>query len=177
MVLQGPRGVALKALGEAADHEVATRTVADIELRRQRSLPPGPSVDAAETRLLRERRNAVRRGTDLALTASAAGVLQTSRPQALFGAVYEYRDACGTPKVVASTSTAPERQFALDQMHYEGALPRASEPALVWVGVSGGGGRLDEADMAEVRRAVASRRAERLRAQKLADIKPYSRHG
>ncbi|CAE7021500.1 unnamed protein product, partial [Symbiodinium microadriaticum] len=94
-----------------------------------------------------------------------------------FGAVYEYRDSCGTAKVVASTASVPERQFALDQRHYENVLPAKLDPKLVWVGVSGGRGGLNDAEMSEVRRHVANARADRLHAKKLSDIKPYSRHG
>ena len=65
------------------------------------------------------------------------------------------------------------------------------DPAIVWVGMSGGRGGLNQAEMTqvrsalagarrpvgargrgEVRRAVTSERAERLAARKLADIKP-----
>eukprot|EP00929_Paragymnodinium_shiwhaense_P094990 TRINITY_DN55911_c0_g2_i4.p2 TRINITY_DN55911_c0_g2~~TRINITY_DN55911_c0_g2_i4.p2 ORF type:complete len:285 (+),score=51.34 TRINITY_DN55911_c0_g2_i4:77-931(+) len=179
MVLQGPRGTALRAVGEVADHEVATKTVASIEGRRKQTRP-GPSVDHGEARLMQSgydaagRRGGSKRGTELAIAAPGGAVV---RPQAAFGAVYEYRDSCGTPKVVASTSTVPERQFALDRRQYEGALSHKAEPNLVWVGMSGGHGGLNEAEMTEVRRNVASARAERLQAQKLSDIKPYSRHG
>ncbi|CAE8700391.1 unnamed protein product [Polarella glacialis] len=176
MVLQGPRGVALRAVGEAEDHQVASRKIADIEARRKQLPSHGPSVDLAEGRLLHDakRRNAVRRGSDLALAVPSAAL---AVPSMAFGAVYEYRDACGTAKVVASTATLPERQLALDQRHYEDVLPKSGKASIVWVGISGGRGGMDEAEMAEVRRQVASSRADRLQAQKLSDIKPYSRHG
>eukprot|EP00440_Ansanella_granifera_P045403 gb/GFBE01049192.1/.p1 GENE.gb/GFBE01049192.1/~~gb/GFBE01049192.1/.p1 ORF type:complete len:278 (+),score=44.17 gb/GFBE01049192.1/:1-834(+) len=174
LMLQGPRGVAMRAVGEAVDHQVASRTVADIEVRKQRQ-KTGPSVDLAEGKLLDSGKpsKAGGRGGDLTL-ALPSGV--PPQPMA-FGAVYEYRDSCGTAKVVASTATMPERQFALDQRQHEDLLVKHKDPSLVWVGISGGRGGLNEAEMAEVRRQVASSRAERLHAQKLSDIKPYSRHG
>eukprot|EP00931_Biecheleriopsis_adriatica_P093516 TRINITY_DN67257_c0_g1_i1.p1 TRINITY_DN67257_c0_g1~~TRINITY_DN67257_c0_g1_i1.p1 ORF type:complete len:287 (+),score=37.29 TRINITY_DN67257_c0_g1_i1:23-862(+) len=174
LMLQGPRGTALRAVGEAADHQVASRTVADIEGRRQQ-VKDGPSVDLAEGMMLDsgKRRNAVRRGSDLALAVPNGAQRQATS----FGAVYEYRDSCGTAKVVASTNTMPERQFALDQRQHEDVLSKHRDPSLVWVGISGGRGGLSEAEMTEVRRSVVSARADRLQAQKLADIKPYSRHG
>ncbi|CAK9047742.1 Uncharacterized protein SCF082_LOCUS26697 [Durusdinium trenchii] len=173
LVLQGPRGTALRAAGEAADHQVASKAVAEIEAQRQNALSSGvegPRADATELpRFNAARRNAVPRGEDLALSK-----LAVPRAPLAFGAVYEYRDACGTAKVVASTATMPEKQYALDQRHYEHRLPKR-DPQLVWVGLTGGRGGLNEAEMASVRRRVADARAERLNAKKLSDIKPYSR--
>ena len=98
----------------------------------------------------------------------------STRAPMSFGAVYEYRDDCGTAKVVGSTAAVPEKQFALDQRHYEHSLQKR-EPRIVWVAISGGSGGLDELEMAQVRRRVAAARAECLNAKKLSDIKPYSR--
>mmetsp|Transcript_18479 Transcript_18479/g.59984 ORF Transcript_18479/g.59984 Transcript_18479/m.59984 type:complete len:99 (+) Transcript_18479:582-878(+) len=72
-----------------------------------------------------------------------------------------------------STGTAAGRR----RRRHGDVLAAHQEPQLVWVGVSGGAGGLDDGQMTEVRRAVAEGRAERLQAQKLTDIKPYSRHG
>lgn len=198
LVLSGPRGTALRAVGEAEDHKIASRVVTKLELRRTQ-LPDdagrglaanhGPRADPVESRLMsRGRRAAVRRGTDVALANEALA----RQPEQAFGAVYEYRDSCGTPHVVASTWVMPERQFALDRRQYEDVLGNRSgergaasgrlrfpdDPTLVWAGMSGQGrGGLDAMEMAEVRRTVASERAERLHLHKLGDIKPYSRHG
>ena len=131
-MLQGPRGTALRAAGEAHDHQVASKAVAEIETQRQQ-IAQGPSVDLAELKSFnRARRNAVPRSEDLTLAKPSA------RGPLAFGAVYEYRDSCGTAKVVASTASVPEKQFALDQRHYEHALSKQADPHLVWVGVSGG---------------------------------------
>lgn len=178
MVLHGPRGLALRAAGESKDHQVATKVVADIEARKQqqKAVEQGPSVDLAEHNTYRynkSRRNAVPRADDLVLAVPSGA----PREAPAFGAVYEYRDSCGTAKVVASTASIPERQFALDQRHYENVLPAKMDPKLVWVGVSGGRCGLNDAEMSEVRRHVANARADRLHAKKLSDIKPYSRHG
>ena len=171
LILQGPRGTALRAAGEVADHQVASKAVAEIESKRLPSIQ-GPSVDHAElTPFNRSRRNAVKRAEDLALAKPSV-----SRTPMCFGAVYEYQDSCGTAKVVGSTSAVPEKQFALDQRHYEHSLRRLQrDPRIVWVAISGGKGGLDELEMAQVRRRVAAARAERLNAKKLSDIKPYSR--
>ena len=170
LILQGPRGTALRAAGEVTDHQVASKAVAEIESKRLPSIH-GPSVDHAElTPFNRSRRNAVTRAEDLSL---AKPRVSTRAPMS-FGAVYEYRDDCGTAKVVGSTAAVPEKQFALDQRHYEHSLQKR-EPRIVWVAISGGSGGLDELEMAQVRRRVAAARAERLNAKKLSDIKPYSR--
>ncbi|CAE7362082.1 unnamed protein product [Symbiodinium natans] len=139
MVLHGPRGLALRAAGEVKDHQVATKVVAEIEAKKQeqKAIEQGPSIDLAEHstyRYNKSRRNAVPRAEDLVLAVPSAPL----REAPAFGAVYEYRDACGTAKVVASTASMPERQFALDQRHYEHSLPAKTNPNLVWVGVSGG---------------------------------------
>lgn len=188
LVLQGPRGTALRAVGEAEDHKTASRVVVEMEQRRL-AAQAGKAGPAAEAGQLGQRRNAVPRSSDIALAsppprAATTGEL-AGRPRSgaaagretSFGAVYEYRDSCGTPQVVASTGTVPERQFLLDRRHHETVLAGKQEPSIVWVGISGGAGGLSEPQMTEVRRAVAGSRAERLQAKKLSDIKPYSRHG
>jgi len=184
LVMQGPRGTALRAVGEAEDHKVASKAVVGMEQRRLGAQAGKGGADKGRAQD-GQRRNAVPRGSDIAMAvppARATGEL-AARPRSgagketAFGAVYEYRDNCGTPQVVASTGTMPERQFLLDRRHHEQALAGKQEPSIVWVGVSGGAGGLSDAQMTEVRRAVADGRAERLQAKKLSDIKPYSRHG
>eukprot|EP00913_Durusdinium_trenchii_P024082 g22617.t1 len=153
------------AQSEAGDRTVALRSNRCVEIRVQGRVwaiqpkylmimqsPPsqtpgveGPRADATELpRFNAARRNAVPRGEDLALSK-----LAVPRAPLAFGAVYEYRDACGTAKVVASTATMPEKQYALDQRHYEHRLPKR-DPQLVWVGLTGGRGGLNEAEMASV---------------------------
>lgn len=181
LVLEGPRGIALRAVGEPEDHKVASKVVVGFESRRLEE-----QHKERRTKQDGQRRNAVPRSSDIALarppSRSGEGEL-VKRPGSgkskdiAFGAVYEYRDSCGTAKVVASTSQQPERQFLLDKRHHEKALSTHKEPALVWVGMSGGSGGLSDAQMTEVRRAVADTRADRLQAKKLSDVKPYSRHG
>ena len=136
LILQGPRGTALRAAGEVVDHQVASKAVADIETRRQKldhGGVSGPAVDLAELKTFK-RRNAVPRSEDLVLAKPSEHL----RQEMSFGAVYEYRDSCGTAKVVGSTAAVPEKQFALDQRHYEHNLPKQNDPKIVWVGVSGG---------------------------------------
>ena len=144
LILQGPRGTALRAAGEGIDHQVASKAVADIETRRQKVSMSGPAVDLAELKTFR--RNAVPRTEDLVLARPSEHLRQDMS----FGAVYEYRDACGTAKVVGSTATMPEKQFALDQRHYEHTLPKQNDPKIVWVGISGG--RLDLAQTKTAKR-------------------------
>jgi len=169
MSLEGQRGTVLRAVGEAADHQVASRVVVGMEQQRLAApdADPGPQGYGGELARVRPPPKAMH--SDVLPRSALRGDT--------FAAVYEYRDGCGTPKVVASTSSLPERQFLLDRKRHGEALAGSEDAALVWVGVSGGRGGLSEAQMTEVRRAVTDARADRLRAQKLSDIKPYSRHG
>jgi len=184
LVLHGPRGTALRAVGEAEDHKIASKMVVDLERSRLTSQACNGSL-ARQSAQDHQRRNAAPRSSDIALSVPPGRAMGERaawphgglRKDVAFGAVYEYRDSCGTPQVVASTGKMPERQFLLDLRHHEHALAGKQEPSIVWAGVSDGAGGLNDAQMTEVRRAVADGRADRLQAKKLSDIKPYSHHG
>ena len=95
-----------------------------------------------------------------------------------FGAVYEHRDSMGKSHLIGATGQMPERQFALDRAE----VPRVQELSrrggmrseLVWMGV--GQGLIGDSEMDEVRAAVLNNRSERMKIDKLACFKPYSRH-
>lgn len=153
MVLQGPQGTVIQAIGCKEDHAVAGRMVADLQQKQVKrgqvaQRPPTPP-----------------RG-------SHSDTLQCARrPENWsFGAVYEHRDAFGKPRLVGSTDKLPERQFLLDKNH---GIPSDMNQAVVWAGVS----KLPPEDMTAVRREVAHERSVRLNLDKLSSIKPYSHHG
>mmetsp|Transcript_18479 Transcript_18479/g.59981 ORF Transcript_18479/g.59981 Transcript_18479/m.59981 type:complete len:255 (+) Transcript_18479:59-823(+) len=101
LVLEGPRGTALRAIGEAEDHKVASKMVVDIELRRAQgpaSGGAGPSSRGEQASQLQERARASDGGRYNELAPRPRGGVGE---EAAFGAVYEYRDSCGTPKATA----------------------------------------------------------------------------
>lgn len=174
MVLEGPKGVLLQAVGEDADHKVAGQTVADIQKRNKApSAPRG--LDHRPPTPPRDRKG---KASSSELARKSAGDAQEE--QVAFGAVYEHRDSAGKPRLIGSTSRMPERQLELDWRQNEDVRKLATEnkggsqAGLVWVGV--GRGPVGQAEMAEVRRAVVDKRSERLRIEKLSGIKPYSAH-
>lgn len=171
MILQAPGGhTILQAIGEAEDHKVASRTVADIQTHLHKDgnsrLAPQGLGGTTESQL-----KVVRSGQP--------APLQQSRVS--FGAVYEHRDASGKAKIVGSTAVVPEHQFQLDWQEH-GVVKELSKHShapgssghLVWVGV--GAGPVGEQEMARVRQAVVDARSERLKIEKLSSEKPFSRH-
>ncbi|KAH8067859.1 hypothetical protein JL720_12359 [Aureococcus anophagefferens] len=104
-----------------------------------------------------------------------------ARSDYIFGAVYEHVDACGRPKLVASTSITPERQYLEDgrsssQVSRLLTAGRGSS-RVVWAGIGRRNAGVGEGEMAVIRQAVVDDRSSRLRVEKLAGIKPYSAHG
>ncbi|CAJ1375365.1 unnamed protein product [Effrenium voratum] len=108
-------------------------------------------------------------------TGKSKGVTELEESQgAHFGAVYEHRDSAGKPRLIGSTDTMPEKQFALDSKSHAVRSLRDVRPEVVWAGV--GLGEVGAKEMAEVRQAVLAARSERLQIEKLGSVKPYSRH-
>lgn len=173
MVLEGPRGALLQAVGEAVDHKVAGHVVAEIHKERSTSsgAPPTPSR-GPRSKNLENSTTLVRAGNGV------QAPLQSER--VAFGAVYEHRDWTGKPRLIGSTAVVPERQFQLD--YQENPAVRdlckqgtpGSSAKLVWVGV--GSGVVGEDEMGRIRKAVVDARADRLNLEKLGSEKPYSRH-
>ena len=58
-----------------------------------------------------------------------------------------------------------------------GSVSGSGRPVVVWAGVGRRVAGVGPAEMDAIRTKVADARAERLNADKLASIKPYSRHG
>ena len=104
-----------------------------------------------------------------------------ARSDYVFGAVYEHVDACGRPKLIASTSITPERQYLEDgrsssQVSRLLTAERGSS-RVVWAGIGRRVAGVGEGEMAVLRQAVVDDRAARNRVEKLSGIKPYSAHG
>ena len=100
----------------------------------------------------------------------------------MFGAVYEYVDSAGQPRLVGSTGGQPEKKFMIDREDNAsvGALLKRDTRAqaqLVWAGIGRRSRGCGEGEMAVVRRDIVGERASRLHAEKLGGIKPFSRHG
>lgn len=165
MMLQGRSGTVLQAIGDPEDHKVAGKLVAGLA-NQLKDRNPGSSRPSTAL---------VDGG------ASASEALQAQRGRVAFGAVYEHRDAMGKPRLIGSTNVLPERQFQLDWQDNAAVKSMASREGapgssgrVVWVGI--GAGPVGEKEMTRVREAIVDARADRLKVDKLASEKPYSRH-
>jgi hypothetical protein len=103
MVVEGPVGTVLAAVGEQSDHSVAGRALGHAMAQPKLCAPP--TALGGGTKVQRQ----VHGG---AIASSGGGRLavgnNTTRHGASFGAVYEYRDGAGRPHFVAGTSAQPE---------------------------------------------------------------------
>ena len=143
MVIQGGSGPALRAFGEAGNRARAdafARVTAE-RLERQRRTGPEellpPLTETARTARVRARaheRGWRRRHVARARRACLPGL------DLVFGAVYEYVDSAGQPRLVGSTGGQPEKTFMIDREDNAsvGALLRRDTRAqaqLVWAGI------------------------------------------
>jgi len=193
MVVEGPAGVVIQAVGEQVDHEVAGKALATCQqqrIHRERlAIEHGggnlaasskgshkPTQRRASSASVRQNRSLARRGNAVGDTFS-------------FGAVYEHYDSFGKPRLVASTIILPEIAFRQDAIAHtsvaaligrgddHGQGKRKGDSKVVWAGVGRRSAGLGNAEMNEVREAVATARASRLQLDKLQSPKPYSKHG
>ena len=183
MIIEGPRGTALRAVGSAADHAVAGDALGQcIADRKKRAvngvemLLPPPLTDQEDARRLKP----VAEYEDLP-TLSKGTTRRREESDLVFGAVLEYSDAFGKPKVVNSTAMLPEQQYLEDgrtssKVSHLLTAGRGSS-SVVWAGVGRRSAGVGEGEMAVIREAVVDSRAERLRISRLRSIKPYSKHG
>jgi hypothetical protein len=185
MIIEGPRGTALRAVGSATDHAVAGDALGQcIAERKKRAvdgvemLLPPPLTEHEDSKRLRP----VAEYED-ALPALSKGTTRRRAEESdlVFGAVLEYSDAFGKPKIVNSTSMLPEQQYLEDgrtssKVSHLLTAGRGSSQ-VVWAGVGRRSAGVGEGEMAVIREAVVDSRAERLRISRLRSIKPYSAHG
>ena len=181
MIVEGPRGTSLRAVGCQEDHQVAGDALGQILANRRRKdgqeilLPP--PMETMDTEGGGGRRAAE--------AEDALGHVQTrgnrSRSDYIFGAVYEHTDSFGRPKVVGSTALTPEQQFLEDGRNHS-AVSRLltveqGSSHVVWAGIGRRSAGVGEGEMAVIRESVVHERAKRMHIGKLGSIKPYSRHG
>jgi hypothetical protein len=191
MMVEGPLGTVLGAVGEQADHRIAGRVLKEVAERRFREkmakvhgsgleVRPG---DAADVEGQRRRAAAAATGGGAAERERGRAIARRHANEAaakvVFGAVYEYRDVFGRPKFVGSTSDAPERRFIEDVDAHAGVNEllsrKCGSTAVVWAGC--GRGPVGEGEMARIRSEIVEDRSRRMETEKLSSIKPYSRHG
>ena len=113
LLVEGPTGTVIAAIGEERDHAVAGRALRGAMVQPQMIAKPqalgGPSAPSASHRGGRGGAVAAAGGGLL-----AAGNRNVQRHGASFGAVYEYRDASGKPRFVGGTGEQPEARYADD---------------------------------------------------------------
>ena len=184
MIIEGPRGTALRAVGSAADHAVAGDALGHcIAERKKRAvdgvemLLPPPLTDQEDARRLKP----VAEYEDLPTLSKGTTRRRSEESDLVFGAVLEYADAFGKPKIVNSTAMLPEQQYLEDgrtssKVSHLLTAGRGSS-SVVWAGVGRRSAGVGEGEMAVIREAVVDSRAERLRISRLRSIKPYSAHG
>lgn len=140
MVIEGPTGTVMAAIGEQRDNQIASRALAEtmqgglqeklqraerekrmlqhnVRTAQQRGEQPiGAGRATADRRIApvdpspAPRTGA--RGGAVALSTGSGPLAAGQGPT--FGAVYEYRDSVGKPHYVAGTSSVPEAAFAED---------------------------------------------------------------
>jgi len=179
MIIEGPRGTALRAVGDAADHAIAGdalgRCIAEHKkVNGVEMLPPPPITEHEDARRLKP----VAEYEDL--PALSRGTRRREESDLVFGAVLEYSDAFGKPKIVNSTAMLPEQQYLEDGRNnpkISRLLGGRGSSQVVWAGVGRRSAGVGEGEMAVIREAVVDSRATRLRVSRLRSIKPYSAHG
>ena len=197
MLVEGPCGTVLAAVGEQRDHQIAGRAVsavmqkqlpqrleraaqykAELEGRPRKPRPADLSGEPRRegaTQPLATRKPAMR----TALATGSSSTLAEPGPAGpvAFGAVYEYKDRVGRPVYVGATAEMPENSWLQDYGSNAGVCNLAQQggsASVVWAGV--GQGVCGATEMAAARDAVASDRAARQRITELQGAKPYSRH-
>ena len=216
MVVEGPEGMVLGAIGEVQDHAAAGDYLEKLHAertgrpRQRLQVADRPAASSTGNRNRSRNRRSSRSGNDdghsidngngngggngggnaLAQIAkrgfggrSGDNSNGGGRGGVVFGAVYEYRDAVGVPKLVSSTEQVPEAQFVADTQavdaHGSGAAVRklmtTGSPSVVWAGC--GRAPIGREEMEGIRSAIVEERSRRMHIAKLRSEKPYSRHG
>ena len=135
MVIQGPDGrMVLGAVGEVEDHAAAgeylhrlhqsraqrTHTARGGSSRHKLSLDSSTAAQRQTRNGQRGKNAASRQTSSLVQMLGGNGGDKPGSSSITFGAVYEYRDAFGKPKIVSSTETVPEAQFVADTQDTSG---------------------------------------------------------
>ena len=142
MVVEGPKGTVIRAVGGSEDHQVAGAALAQIQLDRRiagkdmaAAGPPPPTPSIAHlggTGSSRSRRGISVSGGGgvgggggsvgagsmvLARASTSASASRAPAHDYTFGAVYQYHDSTGKAKLIGSTAELPERAFRRDMLH------------------------------------------------------------
>ena len=182
MLVEGPRGTSLRALGNKDDHNVAGEALANVMARqREQRARGGVANFLAASASSRPARTRAAEAEDVALPGERSYALSTGQGALVFGAVYEHCDFTGKPQIISSTNMLPERQFLEDgKSHRDVAdlLTRGrGSSRVVWAGLGQASAGVGPAEMNDIRDAIVEQRSKRLQVQKLQSIKPYSAHG
>jgi hypothetical protein len=155
LLIEGPAGPVISAVGSSLDNQVANTALINAQKKRLEKGLKMPRKKMANT-------NVVERGGGSA-----------------FGAVYEYRDSFGIPRVVSSTSSTPEGAFLRDTRQHQGirnlTTHQGGQQNVVWAGV--GTYPLEKQEMTNITASIVEQRSKKYKMQKLSGHKPYSRHG
>ena len=191
MMVEGPRGTSLRAVGEANDHKVAGDALSQLMAQKRRTgLTGGPGSSGAKGEVLlpppadapRDEKPPSRFRTrefeDVELRGRRS---MSNRSEYAFGAVYEHVDSFGKPRIVSSTMRTPEVQFLEDGRSDRRIAKLLTQGRgtsnVVWAGVGRLSAGIGDGEMGVIREAIAQERSKRLNVEKLQSIKPYSAHG
>ena len=154
LIVEGPGGVVISAVGSQRDHSVANAALMTAQTRR------------------------VRHGISMTTHRAGENVVSRGGGQS-FGAVYEYVDSFGKPKVVSSTSSTPEGAFVSDTKNHQSVRNLMSyqggQQEVVWAGV--GTFPIGPEEMQNITESIVEQRSMKFLCAKLRGPKPYSRHG
>tara|TARA_B100000795_G_scaffold265859_1_gene248252 strand:- start:730 stop:1512 length:783 start_codon:yes stop_codon:yes gene_type:complete len=154
LLVEGPAGPVISAVGSQTDHRVANTALINAQQRRLRS------------------------GISMPTRRAGANVIARGGGQS-FGAVYEYRDSFGAPKITSATSSTPESSLIRDTQNHQGIrnlmTHRQGSAAVVWSGV--GTFPLGQQEMQDITQSIVEQRSKKYQTAKLRGPKPYSRHG
>lgn len=171
LVVEGPAGDILTAVGSRTDHRIAGDVLSRVQhsrIQRGEAMPRGPPVPLTTS----SKSNPAGPPPTSSNRGSRAGVRS-------FGAVYEHRDCFGVPKYVGHTDDPPEQKFAQDASQHQAVRNmltyESGRSNVVWAGT--GSYPLGPQEMQSITSSIVERRAKELHMQKLSGPKPYSRHG
>ena len=154
LLVEGPAGPVISAVGTASDNQAASSALLVAQTRRSRA------------------------GISMPTTRAGANVVDRGGGRS-FGAVYEYKDCFGVPKVVGKTSTNPEQALLRDTKNHQGVKNmmtyQGGEQDVVWAGV--GTYPLGKQEMESITAKIVNQRSKKYQLAKLSGPKPYSAHG
>ena len=169
LVVEGPTGDVLTAVGTDKDNSIANRILSDT----QRSKKEQNNEDMNRT---------LNAGHTPRFVSHHPSKHKTKATPREFGVVYEHKDCFGKPKFIGHTGKVPEKQFSEDASQHQAVRNlltyEQGKSEVVWAGtgaLSRAGGGADT--MENITKRIVDERAKELELNKLRGPKPYSRHG